>query len=220
MTDATARDDGSDIAEPRRRRPGSPSIGASVTIVPAGDARLITGTLLQWQESGDGIGATVRATVDVAPTRASGGHIQVWATLHAAGGDIVVVSADATGGETPHALMLSGRIAAREPRRRSVRAIAHVPVDLTLAGADEDRLSGRTLDLSASGCRLSLEGTAAKLDAGEPTDVIIHLDRYNRPRVSGRVQAVRPGGQVVIRFDDVPGSVVEQIERYVYATLP
>lgn len=203
---------------PRQTRPGDPALGTSVTIVPAGDARLLTGTLLWWEPLDD---ESVRAGVDIAPTSAAqGGRIKVWATLHAAGGDIMVVSADATGGESAHTLLLSGRVAAREQRRRSVRAAAHVPVDVTWAGADADRLSGRTLDLSTGGCRVSIEGAAPVIDPGEPTDVVIHLDRYNSPRISGRVHAVRPGGQVVIRFDDIPGSVAEQIERYVYATLP
>lgn len=220
MTEAAAREASStDLGAPQAHA-GNPTVGSSVTIVPAGDARLLTGTLLSWTGGVELGTQDVQASVDIAPTSAQGGRIKVWATFSAGGGDVVVLTADACAGDSPHTLLLDGRVAAREPRRRTVRAAAHVPVDLALPGAERDMLSGRTLDLSAGGCRLSLEGEMAELDAGEPTDVVIHLDRYNRPRLSGRVHAVRPGGQVVIRFDDVPGRVAEQIERYVYATLP
>ena len=207
-------------AKAAKAGPGEPLVGSAVTIVPSGDARLLSGTLLSWAGSTEVGGPNVQASIDIAPTSAHGAPIKVWATLHADSGDIVVLTADASAGQSEHTLILDGRVAAREPRRRSVRAAAHVPVDLALPGADRDLMSGQTLDLSAGGCRLSLEGDTSELDAGEPTDVVIHLDRYNRPRVSGHVHAVRPGGQVVVRFDDVPGRVVEQIERYVYATLP
>ena len=218
MTKATAGEPPAfGTAKPRQ---GDPVVGSSVTIVPAGDARLLTGILLSWAGTSEPGEMNVRASVDITPTSAHGGPIKVWATMHAGGSDILVLSADAAAGDVPHTLLLNGRVATREPRRRSVRAAAHLSVDLSLPGADRDMLSGRTLDLSAGGCRLSLEGDAPNLDAGEPTDVVIHLDRYNHPRLSGRVHAVRPGGQVVIRFDDVPGRIVEQIERYVYATLP
>src|SRR5829696_3429975 len=101
----------------RPPRPGDPAIGTSVTLVPAGDARLITGTLLSWESESTATGENVRASVDVAPTSAHGGAVKVWATLHAAG-DVIVVSADASASDAPHILMLLGRVAAREPRRR------------------------------------------------------------------------------------------------------
>ena len=203
--------------------PGSPAIGTAVTIVPAGDVRLLTGQLLSWQEPAPGAQATVRASVDIAPTSMHGEKLPVWATVQAAGGDTIVLSAEARPGRTPQVLELSGRIAAREPRRRSVRAPAHLDVDLRVEGETVRTLSGRTLDLSAGGCRIAVEGgegSLPQLDTGQPTDVVIHLDRENRPQMAGYVHAVRPGGQVVIRFEQPAASHVEQIERYVYATLP
>ncbi|NHC46258.1 PilZ domain-containing protein [Motilibacter aurantiacus] len=202
---------------------GSPSAGTAVTIVPAGDVRLLTGVLLSWQEPASGVETTVHASVDIAPTKMHGEKLPVWATVQAEGGDTIVLSAEARRGETAHILDLAGRVAAREPRRRSVRAPAHLDVDVRVEGETVRTLSGRTLDLSAGGCRIALEGgerEAPTLDAGQPTDVVIHLDRENRPQMSGYVHAVRPGGQVVIRFEELSPSYVEQIERYVYATLP
>lgn len=217
MTEA-ATPVGSGARRTPKATPGVPIVGEAVTIVPAGDARLLTGTLLWWEE--DVPAGLVRASVDIAPTSAHGGPIKVWATMHAAGGDIVVLSGDASAGDTAHTLLLEARVAAREPRRSRVRAVAQVPVELQWEGGAEERVNGRTLDLSAGGCRLSIEGPAPALDKGAAANVVIHLDRHNKPRVSGRVHALRPGGQVVIRFDEVPDPVIEQIERYVYATLP
>ena len=216
---------GSEGADDGRPAPGSgtPSIGTAVTIVPAGDVRLLTGLLLSWHEPASDAGTTVHASVDIAPTSMHGRTLPVWATVQAAGGDTIVLSAEARRGDTPQILDLVGRIAAREPRRRSVRAPAHLDVDLRVEGETVRTLSGRTLDLSAGGCRIALEGgenDAPALDAGQPTDVVIHLDRENRPQMAGYVHAVRPGGQVVIRFEELAPSYVEQIERYVYATLP
>lgn len=206
----------------RQGAPGAPSVGTAVTLVPMGDARLLTGTLLWWQEPGPD-GAEVGAGVDIAPTSLRGGPLKVWATLQVTGGDIVVLSADGCPGETPQIMELTGRVAAREPRRRSVRASAHVDVEITVPAAGGRTLGGRTLDLSVGGCRVALEtgeDAPTGVKTGQPTDVVIHLDRDNRPRLHGHVHAVRPGGQVVVRFDDVPALVGEQIQRYVYATLP
>jgi hypothetical protein len=191
--------------------------------VPAGDVRLLTGTLLWWAERAEHASAPVEAGVDIAPTSTSGATFKVWATLQAAGGDTIVVTADARRGDTAHTLLLAGRVAVREQRRRRVRAAAHLDVELTITGATRGTLTGRTLDLSASGCRIALEqgvGEPATPDPGQPAGVVIHLDRDNQARVAGHIHTVRPGGQVVVRFDDVPELAVEQIERYVYATLP
>lgn len=203
---------------------GSPAVGSSVALVPVGDARLLTGTLLQWESNAEGspIGAVVRATIDISPTNARGGSFSVWATVNAAGGDSLVLSAEASPTETSTTVSLEGKVAVREPRRRNVRANAHVDVDLTVAGI-AGRICGRTLDLSAGGCRVALDVGDTELPTmrkGESTDIVIHLDQQNRPHMSGHVHAVRAGGQIVIRFDEVPQPVAEQIERYVYATLP
>jgi hypothetical protein len=205
----------------RRAVPGQPAVGTSVTLVPVGDVRLLTGTLLWWSEQAESASAPVEAGVDIAPTSLRGQTLKVWATLQARGGDTVVLSADATRGETEHTLVLSGRVAVREQRRRSVRAAAHLDVELTINGGG--RHTGRTLDLSAAGCRIALEpgpGTTTAPGPGQPAEVVIHLDRDNQARVTGHIHTVRAGGQVVVRFDAVPNLAVEQIERYVYATLP
>ncbi|RZS82770.1 PilZ domain-containing protein [Motilibacter rhizosphaerae] len=204
------------------RLSAAPPPGSAVTLVPALDARLLTGVLLWWEApEGSEVDDRVGLGVDIAPSRARSPEVPVWATVNAPGGDILVLSAVAHGdGETT--VTLDGRVAVREPRRRNVRAAAHVDVDLTLGGAS-NRVTGRTLDLSAGGCRIALESGDEPLPhvvAGEPTDIVIHLDQQNRPHMMGHVHAVRPGGQLVIRFDEVPSTVVEQIERYVYATLP
>lgn len=204
---------------------GNPPSGSSVALVPVGDARLLTGTLLSWESTVDGspVGARISAQVDISPTNARGGSFSVWATVHAAGGDSLVLSAEAHPTETSTIVSLKGSVAVREPRRRNVRAAAHVDVDLTVAGI-AGRIAGRTLDLSAGGCRVALDVTddsqLPEMEEGKPTDIVIHLDQQNRPQMSGHVHAVRAGGQVVIRFEDVPTPVAEQIERYVYATLP
>ena len=206
----------------RHPTPGQPVIGTSVTLVPAGDVRLLTGTLLWWSEQAESATAPVEAGVDIAPTTAPAATLKIWATLQAAGGDTVVLSADARRGDTPHMLLLSGRIAVREQRRRSVRAAAHLDVELTVGAGGATR-TGRTLDLSAAGCRIALEpgsGGAATPDPGQPARVVIHLDRDNETHVAGHIHTVRAGGQVVVRFEDVPVLAIEQIERYVYATLP
>lgn len=215
-SDAGARPPG------RHPVPGQPAVGTSVTLVPAGDVRLLTGTLLSWSERAESASAPVEATVDIAPTSAPVATLKMWVTLQATGGDTVVLSADARRGDTPHTLLLSGRVAVREQRRRSVRASAHLDVELTIDGVSGGRLSGRTLDLSAAGCRIALEAGAgdATPDPGQPAMVLIHLDRKNQTRVSGRIHTVRAGGQVVVRFENVPDLAIEQIERYVYATLP
>jgi hypothetical protein len=192
-------------------------------LVPVGDVRLLTGTLLWWNEQPQSPSAPVEAGVDIAPTSLRGQTLKVWATLQASGGDTVVLSADARRGETEHTLLLSGRVAVREQRRRSVRAAAHLDVELTIDGVGGGRHTGRTLDLSAAGCRIALEpGSGATIapDPGQLAEVVIHLDRDNQARVSGHIHTVRAGGQVVVRFDAVPNLAVEQIERYVYATLP
>ncbi|RKS68040.1 PilZ domain-containing protein [Motilibacter peucedani] len=208
----------------RKGAPGDPITGSAVALVPVGDARLLTGTLLRWETPAPGspVGTPVTLTVDISPTNARGGAFPVWATVLAAGGDSLVVSAEATPTETSTVVSLTGSVAVREPRRRNVRAAAHVDVDLTVKGI-AGRIAGRTLDLSAGGCRVALDTGEQELPAmreGESTDIVIHLDRANRPQMSGHVHAVRPGGQIVIRFDSVPQPVAEQIERYVYATLP
>jgi len=198
-------------------------VGTSVTLVPVGDVRLLTGTLLSWSEQAESATAPVEASVDIAPTSAPAATLKVWATLRAAGGDTVVLSADARRGDSAHTLLLSGRVAVREQRRRSVRASAHLEVELTLNGATAGTLTGRTLDLSAAGCRIALEPRAdgaAAPDPGQHAQVVIHLDRENQARVAGHIHTVRAGGQVVVRFEDVPELAIEQIERYVYATLP
>lgn len=204
--------------------PGNPTTGSSVALVPMGNARLLTGTLLRWDSPvpASPVGARVSMTVDISPTNARGGSFPVWATVLAAGGDALVVSAEASPTETSTIVTLEGSVAVREPRRRNVRAAAHVDVDLTVSGI-AGRIAGRTLDLSAGGCRVALDAGDEDLPdmrEGETTDVVIHLDSQNRPQMSGHVHAVRPGGQIVIRFDSVPQPVAEQIERYVYATLP
>jgi hypothetical protein len=189
--------------------------------VPVGDVRLLTGTLLWWSEQAESASAPVEAGVDIAPTSLRGQTLKVWATLQARGGDTVVLSADATRGDTEYTLVLSGRVAVREQRRRSVRAAAHLDVELRINGGG--RHTGRTLDLSAAGCRIALEhgpGATTAPGPGQPAEVVIHLDRDNQARVTGHIHTVRAGGQVVVRFDAVPNLAVEQIERYVYATLP
>ena len=202
---------------------GAPSTGSAVTLVPALDARLLTGVLLRWDApEGTEVGAEVRASVDISPSSTRGVEFPAWATVSVPGGDTLVLSARASAGDEPHEVVLAARVAVREPRRQTVRATAHVDVDLTIAGS-AGRVPGRTLDLSAGGCRVALEPGDQPLPAvtpGEATDIVIHLDQDTRPHMRGRVHAVRPGGQVVIRFEDVPVSVVEQIQRYVYATLP
>ena len=204
--------------------PAAPAPGSSVAVVPVGDARILTGTLLGWTEQvgGSPIGSSVRAEVDISPTNARGGVFSVWATMTAANGDSLVLSAEASPTDTSTVVVLEGRVAVREPRRRNVRATAHVEVDLTVSGV-VGRICGRTLDLSAGGCRVALDvgdSVLPEMHQGETTDIVVHLDQHNRPQMSGHVHAVRPGGQIVIRFDDVPTPVAEQIERYVYATLP
>ncbi|NHC15307.1 PilZ domain-containing protein [Motilibacter deserti] len=219
----TARAGSAGAPDGRREPESGPTVGTAVTIVPAGDVRLLTGLLLSWEEPVSGADPTVRASVDISPTSMHGQTLPVWATVQAEGGDTIVLSAEARRGASAHILDLAGRIAAREPRRRSVRAPAHLDVDLRVEGETVRTLSGRTLDLSAGGCRIALEGgetDVPSLGTGQPTDVVIHLDRENRPQMSGYVHAVRPGGQVVIRFEELAPSYVEQIERYVYATLP
>jgi PilZ domain len=207
----------------RHAGPGQPAVGTAVTLVPVGDVRLLTGTLLWWSEQAESASAPVEAGVDIAPTSLRGQTLKVWATLHATGGDTVVLSADARRGDSEHTLLLSGRVAVREQRRRSVRAAAHLDVELNIEGVGGGRHTGRTLDLSAAGCRIALEpgtGDSTTPDPGQSAEVVIHLDRDNQARVSGHIHIVRAGGQVVVRFDAVPNMAVEQIERYVYATLP
>ena len=207
----------------RHAAPGQPAVGTAVTLVPVGDVRLLTGTLLWWNEQAESASAPVEAGVDIAPTSLRGQTLKVWATLQAAGGDTVVLSADARRGDAEHTLLLTGRVAVREQRRRSLRAAAHLDVELTIDGASGGRLTGRTLDLSAAGCRIALEpgvGATTAPDPGQSAELVIHLDRDNQARVSGHIHTVRAGGQVVVRFDAVPNLAVEQIERYVYATLP
>ena len=223
MTDQVTHPAHSDVRAKAGRHtvPGQPAVGTSVTLVPVGDVRLLTGTLLWWNEQAQSASSPVEAGVDIAPTSLRGQTLKVWATLQATGGDTVVLSADARRGDTEHTLLLSGRVAVREQRRRSVRAAAHLDVELTIDGVSGDRLTGRTLDLSAAGCRIALEtGTGATPDPGQVAEVVIHLDRDNQARVTGHIHTVRPGGQIVVRFDAVPNLAVEQIERYVYATLP
>ena len=210
-------------ASSRHPVPGQPAVGTAVTLVPVGDVRLLTGTLLWWNEQAHSASAPVEAGVDIAPTSLRGQTLKVWATMQATGGETVVLSADARRGDTEHTLLLSGRVAVREQRRRSVRAAAHLDVELTIDGVTGGRLTGRTLDLSAAGARIALEpgpGDTTLPNPGQLAQVVIHLDADNQARVTGHIHTVRAGGQVVVRFDVVPDLAVEQIERYVYATLP
>src|SRR4051812_30735711 len=97
MAGTAAGDGVDDPGEGDGRRPGEPTLGSAVTLVPAGDVRLLTGVLLAWREP-SGPDTTVTASVDIAPTSMRGQSLTVWATVQAAGGDTVVLSADATRG--------------------------------------------------------------------------------------------------------------------------
>src|SRR5947209_357442 len=128
---------------------GVPAPGTAVTLVPALNARLLTGSLLRWSaRHGSEVDDQVTVVIDIAPSMSRGGEFPVWATVNAPGGDTLVLSARARTGDEPHELVLDARVAVREPRRRSVRAAAHVDVDLSLPGTD-GRIPGRTLDLSS-----------------------------------------------------------------------
>src|SRR5689334_14194674 len=79
---------------------GTPAAGSAVTLVPALDARLLTGALLRWDApDGAAVDANITMVVDVSPTRARGGEFPVWATVSVPGGDTLVLSARAHPGE-------------------------------------------------------------------------------------------------------------------------
>jgi hypothetical protein len=202
---------------------GNPGVGSSVVIVPAVVARILSGKLLWWDGTRP---EAVEAVVDITPADAHGRTIPVWATLRG-GSDTVVLSALARSGTGEHTVLLTGRVAARESRRSSVRADAQLDVTLTLPGRAAQVITGRTLDLSVSGCRVVLaqcrppaQVAAPPLVAGDPTTIVLHLGRDTELELCGRVQAVRPSGQVIVCFADVPPELSVNIERYVFSTLP
>ena len=164
--------------------------------------------------------------MDITPSDAQGQPIPVWATMRG-GSDTVVLTARAQRGTGEHTVLLTGRVAARESRRASVRADAQMDVTLTLPRGDAGVITGRTLDLSVSGCRVALAqccppapAAAPPLVAGDPTTIVLRLGRDTELELSGWIQVVRRGGQVVVCFADVPPQQAASIERYVFSTLP
>ena len=194
-------------------------MGSSVVITPAGVARILSGTLLWWDGTRP---EAVEAFVDITPSEAHGHEIPVWATMRG-GNDTVVLNAHAHSGTGEHTVLLTGRVAARESRRASVRADAQMDVSLTLPGGDSPAIIGRTLDLSVSGCRVVLAESrtpAPPLVAGDATTIVLRLGRDTELELPGWVQVVRPSGQVVVCFSDVPPEQAANLERYVFSTLP
>ncbi len=201
---------------------GNPGPGSSVVIMPAGVARILSGTLLWWDGTRP---EAVEAFVDITPSDAHGQTIPVWATMRG-GCDTVVLSARAERGTGEHTVLLTGRVAARETRRASVRADAQMDVSLTLPRGDAPVIAGRTLDLSVSGCRVALAecrppapAAAPPLIAGDTTTIVLRLGSDTELELSGWVQVVRRGGDVVVCFSDVPPEQAASIERYVVSTL-
>ena len=202
---------------------GNPGAGSSVVIVPASVARILSGTLLWWDGTRPD---AVEAFVDITPSDPHGQALPVWATMRG-GSDTVVLSARAQRGTGEHTVLLTGRVAARESRRGSVRADAQMDVTLTTPRAGAGVITGRTLDLSASGCRVALAESqlpappaAPPLVAGDTTTIVLRLGRDTELELSGWVQVVRQGGQLVVCFADVPPEQAASIERYVFSTLP
>ena len=206
---------------------GNPGAGSTVVIVPASVARILSGRLLWWDGTRP---EAVEAFVDITPSDAHGQVLPVWATMRG-GSDTVVLSARAQRGTGEHTVLLTGRVAARESRRCSIRADAQMDVTLTLPGGEAGLITGRTLDLSVSGCRVVLappcpptppEAPPAQpaLVAGDTTTVVLRLGSDTELELPGWVQVVRPSGQVVVCFDDVPPEQAANIERYVFSTLP
>ena len=202
---------------------GNPGAGSSVVIVPSGVARILSGTLLWWDGTRP---EAVEAFVDITPSDAHGQALPVWATMRG-GCDTVVLSARARRGTGEHTVLLTGRVAARESRRTSVRADAQMDVTLTLPGGEAAVVAGRTLDLSVSGCRVALAQrqppappAAPPLVAGDTTAIVLRLGIDTELELSGWVQVVRQSGQVVVCFADVPPEQAASIERYVFSTLP
>ena len=191
--------------------------------MPAGVARILSGTLLWWDGSRP---AAVEAAVDITPADGHRQAIPVWATLRG-GTDTVVLRAHAESGIGEHTVLLTGRVAARESRRASVRADAQLDVTLTLPRGGAPVLTGRTLDLSVSGARVALApsrppapAAAPSLVAGDATTIVLRLGRETELELAGWVQVVRNSGHVVVCFSDVPPEQAASIQRYVFSTLP
>jgi len=71
-----------------------------------------------------------------------------------------------------------------------------------------------TVNLSIGGMRLSVGAHAA---LGTPIDIILTLPDGQRVHLSGKVAHLGPGGggDIGVRFDELPAATRQQIERYI-----
>ena len=71
-----------------------------------------------------------------------------------------------------------------------------------------------TVNLSIGGMRLSVGAQAA---LGTPVDIILKLPDGERVHLAGKVAHLGPGGggDIGVRFDELPPATRQQIERYI-----
>jgi hypothetical protein len=197
------------------------SIGTPVTLLPVDlSSGLLTGEVSHWLGGPAGLVATIGVHTSASVAAVCAGQ-RLWLSgYEATRAELVVfeVVAQLPSRYADTSLTLTGVLPiAHEPRRRAVRAATRHPVRMTFAdGATAD---GFAVDISRTGCRISLNRSDFVGSLGTSADLELELPTGEKFALTGDIVRVEGlTGELALHFRPTEIDLAP-IDRLVYATV-
>jgi hypothetical protein len=197
------------------------AIGTPVTLLPVDLATgLLTGEVSHWLSGPAGLVATIGVHTSSSVAAMCAGQ-RLWLSGYEATRDELVVFevvAQLPSRYADTSLTLTGVLPiAHEPRRRAVRAVTRHPVRMTFA--DGTSAEGIAVDLSRTGCRISLNRSDFVGPLGTTAELELELPGGDKFGLTGDIVRVEGlTGELALHFR--PTEIdLSPIDRLVYATV-
>jgi hypothetical protein len=197
-----------------------PLAGSTVSLVSLGRDVVVLAELESWDASPTGLVVTSHVTTTPEIAAMLDGE-RTWASTYTPLTNTLVVFegvASQAREDRPGRLVISGvSVIAREHRRAEPRA--QVPGDVHLRVEEADDVTGRTLDLSRSGCRIEV-ARSDDLLVGDVATAELVLDDSTVVRTDCRVLRLDEGSrQAVLQFEGTDTAAMAVLSRSVFSRL-
>ena len=197
-----------------------PLAGSTVSLLSLSRDVVALAELESWEASPSGLVVTSQVTTTPEVASMLDGQ-RTWASTYTPRTNTLVVFegvASQARRDRPGHLVISGvSVIAREHRRAEPRA--HVPCNVLLHVEEADDVTGRTLDLSRSGCRIEV-GRSDDLLVGDVATAELTLDDDTVVRTPCRVVRLDEGSrQAVLQFQGMEDKDMVALSRSVFSRL-
>jgi len=197
-----------------------PLAGSTVSLLSIGRDVVVLAELESWDASPSGLVVTSLITTTPEIAAMLDGE-RTWASTYTPLTNTLVVFegvASRARQDRPDQLVISGvSVIAREHRRAEPRA--HVPCGVRLHVDQSLEVTGRTLDLSRSGCRIEVDH-ADDLVVGDLATAELVLDDATVVRTDCRVLRLdEASGQAVLQFEGMDDTGMAALSRSVFSRL-